>query len=251
MELKSCRIHKGKLVRMFKGACAGKNEIFCSTPDCINNCVEDSKCGLPLVNVAGGNCNDYVSKAEHPSAPIASRRVSIKRTAEDTKDEKDITIEVPESNAKDVKSPADKPKETIEESVKEESKDIGKIKSQVWTDTLKKTVEEAVDIDEASEQWFKNMKEEIGNQLSDEKISESDYDSLLSELEDLKENGELSESIKKEILEQAGDVSTDEEENSKEEEEKKEEEPKKEGPKKEKKSKEDLPELPGLDLENI
>jgi len=266
MELSNCRIHKGKLVRMFKGACGGKNEIFCSTPDCINNCVEESKCGLPLVNVVGANCNDYVPKKEQTVtvASTASRKVTIKRTAAEKEDEKDITIEVPESNAKDIKSPADKDKGNAEEKEVQEVKDTASIKSELWTTTLNKTIEEALDVESAADAWMKNMKKSLGEKLADEEISEADYDSLLDELEDMHENGILEDAIKDKINESAGDIDggaeeppleeAPKDEKTKEEEPKKEEEKpteKKEEAKPKKKTKEELPELPGLDLENV
>ncbi len=256
MKLSNCRIHKGKLVRMFKGACEGN--INCVTPDCLNNDQERMVCKLPSIEVNEAVCTNYAlrSKYEHMQKQF-EKKISIKRTAAE-----DIVLEVPESNAKDVKSPADKPAETLDEAVKDEAKDISSVKSQVWSDTLTKTVDEAIDVDGAAEEWFKNMKEELGKKLSADEISEADYDSLLTELEDMKETGVLADSIKSKILEQSEETPAEEggeeketledvakEEPKKDEGEKKEEEPKEKKPAK--KEKEKLPELPGLDLENV
>lgn len=257
MELNSCRIHKGKLVRMLKCACEGAEVIMCNTPNCINNDVENSECKLPQISVQKEVCNDFVDRSSM-AQPIAKKSISIKRIAADEKKE-DIVIETPESKSADIKSPADESTDVLPE---EEVKDMASIKSEVWTSTLEKTVEEAIDVDAAADQWFKNMKDELGKKLADEKISESDYDIMLSDLEDMKENGVLADTIKNKILEQSSDIVEEETEPTKEKieetpaDEKKEEKPaedKKEEPKKDegkdKKKKEELPELPGLDLE--
>jgi hypothetical protein len=231
--------------------------IKCITPECANNSIERSECLRDSIEVEDGKCMNYA-----PDRPKMARHINIKKVAAD----KDITIEVPESNAKDIKSPADKAPETLQDASKEEALDISKVKSQVWQETLETTVEDAIDVDAAVESWFKNMKDNLGKKLSADEISEADYDGLLSELEDMKENGVLSDAIKAKILEGAEEIPAEESaekepaaEGEKEEtledlEKKPEGEENKEEPKKEKKvekKKDNLPELPGLDLENV
>ena len=134
---------------------------------------------------------------------------------------------------KEVEVDIDKTDEVPKEKIEESSKDLDKIKSDVWESAAQEVLDESIDIDGASEDFYQKIIESLSDKLEDGSVSQEDYNALVAEIDELRD----SDTLQQDLLDRLEELSQE----TKKENEDDDEEDKKDAPEKPQK-----PEAPGI-----
>ncbi len=147
---------------------------------------------LHAVNQALNN-ETFVNKEEMGQAQDEKFIPSTASVDKDAMDSKSSEIE------KEVEVDISKDDEVSEKNIVEEieSEEIktDELKSQIWEESAKEVLNEAIDLDEATSDFYEKIVEKLSDALEDDQISEDEYKKLIKELDELKDKDILTEDL--------------------------------------------------------